>query len=267
MLHRLLLIPIALLLHACASPSQLVDRIASKAELSRSVVIGTGYRHVVYANAIATTASETVFVYIEGDGRPWRGTRPAADPTTRKPVALQLLAETRFPGIYVSRPCYQEMNDPGCTPSSWTDARYSEAIVSSMASAIGKASGGRKLVLVGYSGGGTLALLLAERLADVQGVITIGANLDTDAWTTKRNFLPLAGSINPAMSQQAHPWPEIHLQGQHDIIVPPSTTERYFESYPRAQREQVDGFDHVCCWVEEWRRMIEEAVSRLAASG
>ncbi len=266
MLHRCFLVLVALLLHACASPSQLVDRIASKAELSRSIVTGAGYRHVVYANTVATTANESLFVYIEGDGRPWKGTRPAADPTTRKPVALQLLAETRFPGIYVSRPCYQEMNDPGCSPSSWTDARYSEAIVSSMAGAIGKTSGGRKLVLVGYSGGGTLALLLAERLADVQGVITIGANLDTDAWTNNRNFLPLAGSINPAMSRQDHPWPEIHFQGQRDLIVPPSTTERYFERYPAARREQVDEFDHVCCWVERWPELIAEAMGRLAGS-
>lgn len=265
MLHRCFVVPIALLLHACASPSQLIDRVASKAGLSRSEVTGTGHRHLVYANASATKTSEALFVYLEGDGRPWRGSQPAADPTTRKPVALQLLAQTRFPAIYVSRPCYQEMNDPECTPSSWTDARYSETIVSSMASAIGKASGGRKLILVGYSGGGTLALLLAERLPDVDGVITIGANLDTDAWTTRRNFLPLAGSINPAMSQQAHPWPEVHFQGRQDIIVPPSTTERYFERYPAARREQVDGFDHVCCWVERWPELLEEARRSLAA--
>ena len=132
MLQRCFVIPIALLLHACASPSQLIDRIASNAGLSRSEVTGTGYRHVVYANAGATTASATLFVYLEGDGRPWRGNRPADDPTTRNPVALQLLAQTPFPAIYVSRPCYQEMNDPGCTSSTWTDARYSEAMVNSM---------------------------------------------------------------------------------------------------------------------------------------
>ena len=257
---------ILLLLQACASPAQRIDRLARKSDLSREVVTGTDYRHVVYANSAATHASVPLIVYLEGDGRPWRGTRPSDDPTTGKPVALQLLTRTRSPAIYVSRPCYQQMNDPHCTASSWTDARYSDAIVGSMAAAIDKVSSGRKLMLVGYSGGGTLAVLLAERFTDVQGVITIGANLDTDAWTTKREFLPLSGSINPATSDRDHPWPEIHFQGVQDIIVPSATTERYFERYPAARRERVEEFDHVCCWVERWPELLEKAVGQLTSS-
>ena len=55
-------------------------------------------------------------------------------------------------------------------------------------------------------------------------VITVGANLDTDAWTQHHGYLPLTGSLNPAASTAKHPWPEAHLYGGRDTIVPASTT-------------------------------------------
>ena len=51
----------------------------------------------------------------------------------------------------------------------------------------------REVTFVGYSGGGVLAVLIAERLDNVAGVITVGANLDTDAWTEHHGYLPLTG--------------------------------------------------------------------------
>ncbi|HEY6641820.1 dienelactone hydrolase family protein [Povalibacter sp.] len=256
---RLVLIPLLLLLlQACVNNAQRIDRQAAAAQLTRSVVAGREFRHVVYANGQAANATtQRLLVYLDGDGRPWgaNGREPAADPTTRNPVALQLLAQTTAPAIYVSRPCYQRMNDSMCGPATWTSDRYSAVVVDSLAAAIQQAAGDdarKQIVLVGYSGGGVLAVLVAERLANVAAVITIAANLDIDAWTQHHHYLPLTGSSNPASSMHDHPWPEVHLQGTADHTVPAATTARYFARYPLAQRRQFDEFTHVCCWVEQW---------------
>ena len=137
-------------------------------------------------------------------------------------------------------------------------ARYSDEVVSSMTDAVRTAALQAKapsVALVGYSGGGVLAVLIAERLDNVSAVITIGANLDTDAWTKHHGYLPLTGSLNPASSTAQHRWPEIHLYGARDTTVPAATTEAYFKRYPGAQRQIVDANDHVCCWIEQWPQL------------
>jgi dienelactone hydrolase len=112
------------------------------------------------------------------------------------------------------------------------------------------------IVLVGYSGGGVLAVLVAERLDHVAGVITVAANLDVDAWVKQHGYLPLTQSLNPALSILAHPWPELHLQGERDTVVPAATTHAYFERYPAAQLRSFAEYDHVCCWVAAWPEVL-----------
>ena len=59
-----------------------------------------------------------------------------ADPTAREPLVLRLMALDRVPSVYLGRPCYHGLAaDPRCTPALWTDARYSEVVVASMAAA------------------------------------------------------------------------------------------------------------------------------------
>ncbi|HWK72865.1 MAG TPA: dienelactone hydrolase family protein [Povalibacter sp.] len=255
----LILIPALLTATACSSNAGRIDRQAHAAGLSRSVVQGQPYRHVVYANRMATgAAGDRLVVFLDGDGRPWTddGQQPSADPTTRNPIALKLLEQTPVPAIYVSRPCYQELADAGCSPEIWTSHRYSSRVVRSIAAAIrpmAQSAGlQKKVVLVGYSGGGALAVLVAERIENVAAVITLSANLDIDAWTTHHGYLPLTGSLNPAASDRQHPWPEIHLQGMLDSVVPPSTTRAYFKHHPAAQAWPFEHYDHVCCWVDAW---------------
>lgn len=247
-----------LALQGCLSGSQRIDAQAEAAGLSRSVVAGRDFHHVIYANALSRdAAARRLVVYLDGDGRPWgsSGLQPAADPTTRKPLALQLLARTPAPGIYVSRPCYQQLNDPKCEAAVWTSERYSTSVVDSLVAAIRSFSAARppaEIVLIGYSGGGVLATLVAERLENVAAVVTIAANLDIDAWTQYHGYLPLSGSLNPATSEFDHAWREMHLQGKDDAVVPAATTVRYFARYPAARQQQFEGFSHVCCWVERW---------------
>jgi len=115
----------------------------------------------------------------------------------------------------------------------------------------------QNVMLVGYSGGGVLAVLIAERLDNVAAVITVGANLDVDAWTRYHGYLPLTGSLNPAASTAQHRWPETHLYGAHDENVPPATADAYFKRFPNAKR-RLEANDHVCCWVEQWPELWKQ---------
>ena len=194
---------LALFLAGCASNAGRIDALAGTLGMSRSVLEAGGFRSLVYMRSAGGPQDARLAIFIEGDGVPWRGgMQPSLDPTTGNPLALKLLAQTPGTAAYVSRPCYQEMTGPRCTPERWTMQRYSEEIVSSMTEAVrttARRANAQKVRLVGYSGGGVLAVLIAERLDNVAAVITVGANLDTDAWTRHHGYLPLSGSLNPAL--------------------------------------------------------------------
>jgi hypothetical protein len=249
----------ALTLLGCASNGRRIDAQAAAMGLARIDVVHAGL--LTYAYVKPGAAGATLTAFLEGDGRPWLRGDISFDPATRHPVALELLARTPGPVAYIVRPCYLSTGDRGCTPDLWTSARYSEPVIASIAAAIlegMRRADANAVDLVGYSGGGALAILAAERMDRVAHVTTIGANLDIDAWTQHHGYLPLERSLNPARSSQLHPWPELHLQGDADANVPPVTTNAYFERYPGAQRRVIDGFDHVCCWVEAWPQWLRE---------
>ncbi len=245
-------------LSGCATSGERIDQQAREAGLVRTLVNGTHFQHVVYSNpAAAMGAASTLIVFLEGDGRPWNadGRTPSSDPTSRTPLALQLLAITGEPALYVSRPCYQQRFDPACSQRSWTGGRYSAEVVESLVAAIDtvrRSAGASDVVLVGYSGGGVLAVLAAERLDRVAAVATLAANLDIDSWTQHHGYLPLSESLNPARSNRAHPWLEIHFAGAQDTIVPLATADAYFARYPTARRGILERHDHTCCWLEAW---------------
>jgi hypothetical protein len=257
-MHHALILLLFVLLAACASNASRIDARAAAAGLDRSLIDAAGHAGVIYMKQ----GPPPFLVFLEGDGIPWlAGVTPSEDPTTGKPVALELLLNTSSGGAYATRPCYHRLDDHGCTPDLWTGARYSEEVVASVVAAIRTAaarSNAPSITIVGYSGGGVLALLSAERLENVDAVITLAANLDTDAWTTHHGYVPLTGSLNPARSDREHRWREVHLQGGNDKVAPPSTTDAYFERYPAAERRLIADHDHVCCWVDAWPRLLEE---------
>ena len=52
--------------------------------------------------------------------------------------------------------------------------------------------------MIGYSGGGTLAQLVAEKFTQTRAVVTLAGNLDLAAWVQLHDYTPLGGSLNPA---------------------------------------------------------------------
>lgn len=259
---------IGAVLGGCTSPGQWIDQRARAAGLEIVQVTAGEFPSFVYLKRSTAPAHANLplTLFLESDGIPWRnGRQPSADPTTRQPLALELLMQSPAPAAYITRPCYHELRTDNCNIELWTGARYSSAVVESMAATVREAqrrSGATKVALVGYSGGGTLAVLIAERLDNVASVTTIAANLDTDAWAEHHRYLPMSQSLNPALSDLPHPWPELHLRGANDAVVPAATTARYFARYPEARRRTIEGFDHVCCWVRDWPEISALPTSR-----
>jgi pimeloyl-ACP methyl ester carboxylesterase len=246
-----------LLLGGCTSAGQRLDQRAREAGLEIVHLAAGEFPSIVYLkrSAAGHHANEPLTIFIESDGVPWLGRTPSDDPTTRQPVALEMLMRSPAPAAYVTRPCYNSRRSDKCNVELWTGARYSSEVVESLVATVREAQhrvGAERVALIGYSGGGSLAVLIAERLENVVSVVTVAANLDTDAWTDHHHYLRLSQSLNPALSNKPHPWPELHLRGANDLVVPLATTERYFARYPQAQQRTVEGFDHVCCWVRDW---------------
>lgn len=258
----------AIAAHGCAStPSARYDAIAHDLGLQRETVEGRGYAHAIYAR-VPAPGGESLHVYLESDGSPWIGQRRVAeDPTPSEPVALELLRADPSPAVLVGRPCYHGLRPAsGCDPRLWTGARYSEEVVASMASAVQRVAErhrARRLVLIGYSGGGTLAMLLAERLPNVRALVTVAGNLDTDAWTRLHGYTALAGSLNPARRAPLPPAiAQLHLAGGRDRNVPVALVEPVVRRQPTAQLRVYEEADHGCCWARRWPRILEEIAQR-----
>lgn len=179
------------------------------------------------------------------------------------------MSQDSSPAIYINRPCngYRRM-PPGCSNTLWASARYSETIVGSLNTAIDKAkklSKKTNIILIGHSGGGTLAMLLADRRvkakSDVTAVVTLAANLDHQAWTQALNYRALKHSLNAAeIILPAEVW-QWHLAGGKDKRVPPEVIWPTVEKQPNAKWTVHNNFDHGCCWGTVWPQVLD-ALSR-----
>lgn len=250
-------------LSACATPAQRIDRLAASSGFQRLVVAGAPFDHLVYVkSANPAPQSGELHVYVEGDGTPWITHHLVArDPTPRRPLMLKLMALDPGPALYLGRPCYFGLMRH-CASRYWTGARYSETVVHSMIVALDNVRRQLglhgKIDLLGYSGGGTLAMLLAPRLKETSSVVTIAANLDVRGWTRLHGYSPLADSLDPA---DEAPLPariaQIHLVGEEDRNVPPAITRAGVARQRNATIISYPHYNHHCCWERVWRSVLD----------
>jgi pimeloyl-ACP methyl ester carboxylesterase len=250
-------------LTGCGTPAERFADQARTLGLAREVATGAGFRHVLYWKD-SGRAAPVLHVYVDGDGMPELRGFPTADPTPRNPLMLRLLALDPGPAVLIGRPCYYGLaDDAGCGPALWTEERYSEAVVTSMAAVVRQllARGPhRQVAWFGHSGGGTLAVLLAGRVPESVSVVTVAANLDIDAWADARGARRLAGSLNPAREP---PLPaavaQHHYAGGRDEIVPPEITRRGMGD--GAALTVIPSYDHRCCWEELWPALLADVAA------
>ncbi|MBI3445227.1 MAG: hypothetical protein HY055_07665 [Magnetospirillum sp.] len=216
------------------------------------------------ASAIAPSSpssrGEILTIYLEGDGLAFLGPHTISrDPTPTDPLALRLaLVHRGRPVAYLARPC-QYVKAPACQPAYWTSHRYAADVVDSTSGAIDQIkvrTGARRVILVGYSSGGALAVLVAARRADVAGLVTIAANLDLDLWSRVHGLTPLSGSLDPAnVAAAVAGIPQVHFVGGKDEIVPAIIARSFLakaNGQDQAHLVAAEGFGHVCCWVDDW---------------
>ncbi|MBU1002454.1 MAG: alpha/beta hydrolase [Proteobacteria bacterium] len=176
--------------------------------------------------------ADVIHIYIEGDGVAYATpTRPSLDPTPITPTALLLAQRDNAPAVaYLGRPC-QYVTGAACSSRCWTTGRFSAAVLQTMTGLVDAAkasAGARRVVLIGFSGGGAVATLLAARRTDVAALITVCGNLDHAAWTAMHHVTPLYGSLNPAeYAARLSSLPQTHFMGGADTNVTRQITDSF----------------------------------------
>ncbi len=209
---------------------------------------------------------DVLTVYLEGDGMAWIDGAPSSDPTPRDPLALRLaMAHPAGNAAYLGRPCqYVGAEQARCAQRYWTNARNAPEVVAALGAALDELKqrfGARSLVLVGYSGGGALAVLLAAERQDVARIVTVAANLEHRAWTAHHGLRPLDLSRNAVdVADKVAAIPQAHWIGGRDRIVP----EQLARGWPQAltgpqgaNLKVVPEFTHSCCWAEHWPQLTD----------
>jgi hypothetical protein len=272
MMKSLLGLSIAVLLPACSTSPKHVEVLAARMGLTRSVVQGTDFLHVMYFTQKFHPVS-VLHVYIEGDGSPWLDMRTVSpDPTPRHPLMLHLMALDSSPSVYLGRPCYHGLATiPPCSPLLWTHERYSGKAVESMEAALNRVLMNypdTRLVFLGHSGGGTLAMLLAGRFERTRAVVSLAGNLDTATWAEYHNYSPLTGSLNPAAQPDLDTRVlQRHYIGALDQRVPPAITKHVMATHPGMELVEFKNFDHTCCWQQVWPAILASLAADLADRG
>lgn len=260
---------LAMSLGACASLPSGDARLAHAEQLAHTPgwaasLIATPAMNLRAWTPRTLTQADTLTIYIEGDGLSWVTSDQASDdPTPVDPIGLQLAL--RDPGrqaVYLARPCQyltDAQREQACTRADWLEGRFSARLQQSMSAAVDvlkQRYAARQLLLIGYSGGGAMAALLAAQRHDVSMLITLAGNLDHRAWTQLHRLTPLTGSLNPA--DYIGPLTgvrQFHLVGDRDRNIAPELIDNFAAAFPAAHRPvvyTVAGFDHQCCWVAQW---------------
>jgi len=271
-LPRLLLLALALLLTGCGGTQARRERattLATESGWSSEILVAGPFDLQAAWNpgGTGTAGPPVLTVYLEGDGRAFLDTyHPSSDPTPTDPLALRLaLADWRkrpqAAVAYLGRPCQYVLPEHGrgCETALWTQRRYAPEVVDSLDQALDllkQRTATRSLILVGYSGGGALATLLAAQRQDVTMLITVAANLDLDYWLKRDGLSPLTGSIDPAtVAGKLGNLPQVHFMGGRDKVVGADVTRAFLAHLPTkapVRLIEVPDFTHECCWVEGW---------------
>lgn len=207
-------------------------------------------------------------IYFEGDGLAWLSrTQVSQDPTPKEALGLSLAAADPSPNVvYIARPCQftaMEKN-PSCGVPYWTNKRFAPEVIASMEQAVDQVvaqTPGQKVNLVGFSGGGAVAVLVAAGRKDVASIRTVAGNLDHAEVNRLAKVSPLTGSLNAIdVAPQVAKIPQIHFSGSADTTVPPVIAERFQKAAGSScvNIRTVAGATHETGWRERWRELLHE---------
>lgn len=241
------------------------EALAQPAGLKREQVTGGDF--VLTAFARITRSDRPLDVYIEGDGLAWISrSEPSLDPTPRVATGLALAAADPSANVvYLARPCQftpMELN-PRCGIPYWTGKRFAPEVVVSLDDAVNHFAAqvpGRPINLIGYSGGGALAVLIAARRTDVASIRTVAGNLDDEFVNRLHHVSAMPQSENPIdAAGRVAAIPQIHFSGDSDTVVPPAVAQRFVRATGGrcAQARTVSGASHDGDWSRLWPALLK----------
>ncbi len=244
--------------------SSVADDIAGRAGFTKEYVKAGDFTLMTYQRF--NKLSDKISIYIEGDGRAWETKyRLSDDPTPSNPVALKLAAVDPADNIaYIARPGqYSLFGFPECDSKYWSGSRFASEVIGSMDRVIDilkEKSGAKYLELVGYSGGGAIAVLVAARRRDVVALRTVAGNLNTNAFCTYHHVSQLDGSMDPLdVAQEISLLPQRHFVGLKDLVVPEFITRSFVRQEGARGYDRitiVEGVTHTRGWQERWKELL-----------
>jgi predicted esterase len=251
-------------LTGCADPNRYAESLALTGHLHRDRVETDGF--VLTSFYRISRPDLPLTVYIEGDGQAWRSrTVPSDNPTPHQALGLTLAAvDPSANVVYLARPCQFTplVQSPRCGRAYWTDKRFSEEVVVAMNQALSRYSTrvpGQPIHLVGYSGGGALAVLIAARRQDIASLRTVAGNLDHVQVNRLHNVSAMPGSLNAIdVAPQVASIAQIHFSGGDDRVVPPQIAQHFVRATAsRCARSQiVPDMAHESDWARSWPELL-----------
>ncbi len=253
---------------------EVAARIASAAWMIKREIPAGMFHLIAYERQDKNYAPARV--YIEGDGLAWVSpSRPSLDPTPKDPVALQLAAHDNSPNVFwLSRPCQYTGSGTGwihedrpCPGTYWTNGRYAPEVIDSYMAALDNIKAMYKIdgfELVGYSGGGTVAAIVAAKRDDVRNLRTVAGNLNPVLHSDIHGVTRLDQSLNPIdFADRLKTIPQHHYVGAQDENVPPAIFNSYHNALgPDAPVKftYVQDASHGKGWNEQWPGLLRDAL-------
>lgn len=240
-----------------------LTNLASNSELNQPILLVTDSFTLIGWGKNKKTPH--INIYIEGDGQSWQDPWTISnDPTPPDPVGFKLaLADTRTGSVlYLARPC-QYVMDKYCTPLDWTSHRFSQKVLNAYHQALQQLKEtwkAKTFTLHAYSGGATVALLVAAQRQDVQSVITFAPLLDPVQWVNYHHYSPLEGSLSPlGQAFRLRHVPQEHFIGLADEEIPLALSKAYFTEIPESPNNlihKIPQYTHHSDWPHLWKSYI-----------
>jgi alpha/beta superfamily hydrolase len=286
-----LLLTVLLILTGCAgsltrlepaSRKAQAEELAQSAGFSRVVWSSTPHPLWSYTRLTSAASSEVIYVYIEGDGvlqiNQYGQSYLSNDPTPSPQLPLMLAAwHAQFAPqdsvVYMARPCQftHYTREDKCIQMDWLKGRYGPKVVESFSTALdglrAKVQRDVKFHLVGYSGGGTIAMLLANTREDIAQVTTLAANLDHETFfRLHQETYPPEPFDLIARPEKVAGTPQLHVVGGSDPIVPESIVQAYKSKLSAkgvlrgVEVERIEGQNHhnVPGWQKVWQQVLPQ---------
>ncbi len=236
-------------------------------------------------NLNPNTASQRLWVFIDGDGRPWRwGRFVAKAPELPNAQAFALWQSTPEPAIYLQRPCYSGIHPHNaasalhCHPYWWTSGRYAPAVTLSLKNALltelskHRLAPQTQIILVGFSGGAPLAIDLYRALAaempsrmSVCAIVTLAGALLTEKpeqqFSAVAPWHPKSGvSAPPPTAPVSVPlW---HFAGTEDRVINAAVWPRVLARYGGSLYWLPSDHDG---WQPHWQSIRQQLITAIPA--